>query len=64
MEQRKAGKIKIKVIETVTEIETTASEISASQTVAGKFASLLANALTPYRAYEEDDEDDSERREE
>ena len=62
--------MKIKVIETVTEIEATASEISASQTVAGKFASLFANALTPYRAYneededDEDDEDDAERREE
>lgn len=59
--------MKIKVVETVTEIEATASEISASQTVGGRFASLLANALTPYRTYEEDgedDEDDSERREE
>ena len=58
--------MKIKVIETetVTEIEATASEISASQTVAGKFASLLANVLTPYRAYDEDDENDAERREE
>ena len=50
--------MKIKVIETVTEIEATASEIGASQTLAGKFASLLANALTPYRAYTEEDEDD------
>ena len=56
--------MKIKVIETVTEIEATASEISASQTVAGKFASLLVNALTPYRVYEENDEDDSGGREE
>lgn len=56
--------MKIKVIETVTEIEATASEISASQTVAGRFASLLGHALTPYRAYEEDDEDDSEGQEE
>ena len=56
--------MKIKIVETVTEIEATASEISASQTVAGRFASLLANALTPYRAYDEDDEDDAERREE
>lgn len=47
--------MKIKVIETVTEIEATASEIGASQTVAGKFAALLANALTPYRAYGEDE---------
>ena len=53
--------MKIKVIETVTEIEATASEISASQTVAGKFAAMLANALTPYRVYDEDGEDDSER---
>ena len=56
--------MKIKVIETVTEIEANASEISASQTVAGRFSSLLANILTPYKAYEEDDEDDEERREE
>ena len=56
--------MKIKVIETVTEIEATASEISASQTVGGRFASLLANALTPYRAYDEEDENDVERREE
>ena len=55
--------MKIKVQETVTEIEATASEISASQTIGGRFASLLANALTPYRAYEED-EDDAERQEE
>ena len=55
--------MKIKVIETVTEIEATASEISASQTVAGKFASLLANVLTPYMAYDEDDENGAERRE-
>ena len=52
--------MKIKVVETVTEIEATASEISASQTVGGRFASLLANALTPYRAYEEDGEDDED----
>lgn len=58
--------MKIKVIENITEIEATASEISASQTIGGKFASLLANALTLYRAYEDDeeDEDDAERREE
>lgn len=59
--------MKIKVIETVTEIEATASEINASQTVAGKFAAILANALTPYRVYSEEDEDgedDAERREE
>ena len=57
--------MKIKVIETVTEIEATASEIGASQTVAGKFAALLANALTPYRVYEdeggEDEDDGSDR---
>jgi len=52
--------MKIKVIETVTEIEATASEISASQTIGGRFASLLANALTPYRAYNEEDEEDEE----
>ena len=56
--------MKIRVIETVTEIEATASEINASQTVASRFSSLLASALTPYRAYGEDDEDDSEGREE
>lgn len=56
--------MKIKVIETVTEIEATASEINASQTLAGKFASMLANVFTPYRAYDEDDENDAERREE
>ena len=58
--------MKIKVQETFTEIEATASEISASQTVGGRFASLLANALTPYRSYEsyEEDEDDEEREEE
>ena len=50
--------MKIKVIETVTEIEATASEINASQTVGGRFASLLANALTPYRAYEEEGDND------
>lgn len=50
--------MKIKVIESVTEIETTASEISASQ-----IASLLANALTLYRTYNEEDENDAERRE-
>ena len=52
--------MKIKVTETVTEIEATASEIGASQTLAGKFAALLANALTPYRAYEEAEEGDEE----
>ena len=57
--------MKIKVVETITEIEATEQEISASQTISGRFASLLANALTPYRAYDEDEEDDgAERREE
>ena len=58
--------MKIKVQETFTEIEATASEISASRTLGDRFASLLANAITPYRAYEDDDEDedDAERREE
>ncbi|MBE5996565.1 MAG: hypothetical protein E7240_04310 [Lachnospiraceae bacterium] len=60
MQERKAGRMKIKVIETITEIEATAQEINASQTVGGRFASLLANALTPYRAYDEED-DDAER---
>lgn len=50
--------MKIKVIETMTEIEATAQEINASQSIGGRFASLLANALTPYRAYDEDEEDD------
>ena len=54
--------MKIKVIETITEIEATAQEINASQTVGGRFASLLANALTPYRAYDEDEEDDEAER--
>ena len=49
--------MKVKVIETITEIEATAQEINASQTVGGRFASLLANALTPYRAYDEEDEE-------
>lgn len=42
--------MRIKVIETVTEIEATAAEISASQ--------ILANAMNPYRAYEEEDEEE------
>ena len=50
--------MKIKVIETVTEIEATAAEINASQTLGARFATLLANALTPYRAYEEEDEEE------
>lgn len=54
--------MKIKVVETITEIEATAQEINASQTVGGRFASLLANALTPYRAYDEDEEDDDTER--
>ena len=59
--------MKIKVVETITEIEATAQEISASQTVGGRFASLLANALTPYRSYdydEDEEDDDAERGEE
>lgn len=52
--------MKIKVIETVTEIEATAQEINASQTVGGRFASLLASALTPYRSYDDDSEDGEE----
>ena len=54
--------MKIKVIENITEIEATAQEINASQTVGGRFSSLLANALTPYRAYYEDEEDDEAER--
>ena len=50
--------MKIKVIETMTEIEATAQEINASQTIGSRFASLLANALTPYRAYDEDGDGD------
>ena len=46
--------MKIKVIETVTEIEATTAEINASQTLAGKFAAILANALTPYRTYDDE----------
>ena len=52
--------MRIKVIETVTEIEATAAEISASQTLGSRFATLLANAMTPYRAYEEEDEEEEE----
>ena len=52
--------MKIKVIETMTEIEATAQEISASQSLGSRFASLLANALTPYRAYDEDEDEDEE----
>ena len=52
--------MKIKVIETMTEIEATAQEINASQTIGSRFASLLANALTPYRAYDEDEDEDEE----
>lgn len=50
--------MKIKVVETITEIEATAQEINASQTVGGRFASLLANALTPYRTYDEDEREE------
>ena len=52
--------MRVKVIETVTEIEATAAEISASQTLGARFATLLANAMTPYRAYEEKDEEEDE----
>lgn len=50
--------MRVKVIETVTEIETTAAEINASQTLGARFATLLANALTPYRTYEEENEEE------
>ena len=50
--------MKIKVIETVTEIEATAAEINASQTLGARFTTLLANAMTPYRAYEEEEEEE------
>lgn len=56
--------MKIKVVETTTEIEATAQEINASQTIGDRFASLLASALTPYRAYDEDEEDDEAERQE
>lgn len=52
--------MRVKIIETVTEIEATAAEINASQTVGARFATLLANALTPYRAYEEEEEEEEE----
>ena len=52
--------MKIKVFETVTEIEATAEEIGASQTVSGRFASILANALTPYRTYEDEEGEQDE----
>ena len=52
--------MKVKVIETVTEIEATAAEINASQTIAGKLAAILSNALTPYRFYEDDPADEQE----
>ena len=54
--------MKIKVVETITEIEATAQEISASQTLGGRFATLLANALDPYKSYDEDEEDDDAER--
>lgn len=50
--------MRIKVTETVTEIEATAAEINASQTIGSRFATLLANALNPYRAYEEEEEEE------
>ena len=49
--------MKVKVIETVTEIEATAAEINASRTVGDRLMSMLADALTPYRAYEEEEEE-------
>lgn len=52
--------MRVKVIETVTEIEATAAEINASQTLAGKLSAILANAFTPYRAYDEEDEEEEE----
>lgn len=52
--------MKVKVIETVTEIEATTAEINASQTLAGKLSAILANAFTPYRAYDEEDEEEEE----
>lgn len=52
--------MKIKVIETMTEIEATAQEINASQTIGSRFASLLANALTPYRAYDEEEDEEGD----
>lgn len=54
--------MKVRVTETVTEIEATVAEINASQTLAGKLASILATALTPHRSYGDDDtEEDGER---
>jgi len=55
--------MKVYVHETITEIEATKEEIGASQTVAGRFASLLANAMTPCRVDDEEpeEEEDAER---
>lgn len=52
--------MKIRITETITEIEATANEISASQTLAGKFASMLGNALTPCRSYDDENDEDEE----
>lgn len=52
--------MKIRVTEITTEIEATANEISASQTLAGKFASMIGNALTPYRSYDDENDEDEE----
>ena len=46
--------MRVHIHETITVIEATEEEIGASQTVAGRLASMLANALTPYRAYEDE----------
>lgn len=62
-ETRYTGKekeMKIKITETITEIEATAQEISASQTLAGRLSTLLANVLTPYTAYKGDEEEEEE----
>ena len=50
--------MRVYVHETITEIEATKEEIGASQTIAGRFAALLANALTPYREDEEETEEE------
>lgn len=56
--------MKVRVIETVTEIEASAAEINASQTISGRFASILATALTPYRSYGDDDTEEDGGRDE
>lgn len=57
---QKGEPMKIRVTEITTEIEATANEISASQTIAAKFATLLGNALDPYRAYGDEGEEEEE----